>query len=103
MYSRGEDRSALLASCYTESLRVADELGAEVVAFPAVSAGIYGWPAAGAARIALAAVRGTDTAVREAQFVLFGRACTRCSRPRWPRWPLTRMCPGAAREDTGEQ
>ena len=69
----GEDRSALLASCYTESLRVADELGAEVVAFPAVSAGIYGWPAADAARIALAAARGADTAVREARFVLFGR------------------------------
>ena len=72
VYSRGEDRGALLASCYTESLRVADQLGAEVVAFPAVSAGIYGWPAADAARIALGAVRGADTAVREAQFVLFG-------------------------------
>ena len=73
VYSRGEDRSALLASCYAESLRVADELGAEVVAFPAVSAGIYGWPADDAARIALGTVRGADTAVREAQFVLFGR------------------------------
>jgi O-acetyl-ADP-ribose deacetylase (regulator of RNase III) len=44
-----------------------------VVAFPAVSAGIYGWPADDAARIALGTVRGADTAVREAQFVLFGR------------------------------
>lgn len=73
VYSRGEDRSALLASCYAESLRVADELGAEVVAFPAVSAGIYGWPADDAARIALGTVRGAGTAVREARFVLFGR------------------------------
>ena len=73
VYSRGEDRSALLASCYAESLRVADQIGAEVVAFPAVSAGIYGWPADDAARIALGTVRGADTAVREAQFVLFGR------------------------------
>jgi len=72
VYSRREDRSQLLASCYTESLRVADELGAEVVAFPAVSAGIYGWPARDAARIALGTVRDTDTAVREARFVLFG-------------------------------
>ena len=73
VYARGEDRSALLASCYAESLRVADEVGARVVAFPAVSAGIYGWPADDAARIALGTVRGADTAVREAQFVLFGR------------------------------
>jgi O-acetyl-ADP-ribose deacetylase len=72
VYSLSEDRSALLASCYTESLRVADELGAEVVAFPAVSAGIYGWPAHDAARIALSTVQSADTAVREAQFVLFG-------------------------------
>jgi O-acetyl-ADP-ribose deacetylase len=44
VYSSREDRSALLASCYTESLRVAAELGARTVAFPAVSAGVYGWP-----------------------------------------------------------
>src|SRR5690348_2501550 len=35
-----EDRSHLLASCYSEALRVADELGAQSVAFPAVSAGV---------------------------------------------------------------
>ena len=73
VYARGADRSALLASCYAEALRVADELGAQVVAFPAVSAGIYGWPADDAARIALGTVRAADTAVREARFVLFGR------------------------------
>jgi O-acetyl-ADP-ribose deacetylase (regulator of RNase III) len=73
VYSRRQDRSALLASCYTESLRVADELGARVVAFPAVSAGIYGWPAADAARIALAAVRESGSAVAEVRFVLFGQ------------------------------
>ena len=73
MYSRRQDRSALLAYCYTESLRVADELGARAVAFPAVSAGIYGWPAADAARIALAAVRESGSAVEEVRFVLFGQ------------------------------
>ena len=73
VYSRGEDRSALLASCYAESLRVADELGAEVVAFPAVSAGIYGWPARRRGPDRAGTVRGADTAVREVQFVLFGR------------------------------
>ena len=70
-YSHEEDRSALLASCYRESLRVADELGARTVAFPAVSAGIYGWPIDDAARIAVETVRGTQTAVEEVRFVLF--------------------------------
>jgi O-acetyl-ADP-ribose deacetylase len=71
VYSRGEDRSELLASCYRESLRVADELGAATVAFPAVSAGIYGWPADDAARIAIETVRATPSRVREVRFVLF--------------------------------
>jgi O-acetyl-ADP-ribose deacetylase (regulator of RNase III) len=71
VYSASEDRSALLASCYRESLRVADELGALTVAFPAVSAGIYGWPVADAARIAVSTVRETPSHVAEARFVLF--------------------------------
>ncbi len=71
VYAKKEDRSALLASCYRESLAVADELGAQTVAFPAVSAGIYGWPVADAARIAVHTVRSTSTRVREARFVLF--------------------------------
>jgi O-acetyl-ADP-ribose deacetylase len=71
VYTDSEDRSELLVSCYRESLRVADELGAQTVAFPAVSAGIYGWPLADAARIALTTVASTRTNVREARFVLF--------------------------------
>ena len=71
VYSATEDRSALLASCYRESLRVADELGARTVAFPAVSAGVYGWPLDDAARIAVETVRSTRTAVEEVGFVLF--------------------------------
>ena len=77
VYSPAEDRSALLASCYRESLRVAAELGARTVAFPAVSAGVYGWPAGDAARIAVGTVHeaGTathqDTPVEEVRFVLF--------------------------------
>jgi O-acetyl-ADP-ribose deacetylase len=75
VHSRTEDRSATLASCFRESLRVADELGARTVAFPAVSTGVYGWPADDAARIALRTVRDTPTRVEEARFVLFdGRA-----------------------------
>ncbi|GAA4617676.1 O-acetyl-ADP-ribose deacetylase [Actinoallomurus liliacearum] len=71
VYSRSEDRSELLASCYRESLRVADELGAATVAFPAVSAGIYGWPLDDAARIAVGTVRATPSGVKEVRFVLF--------------------------------
>jgi O-acetyl-ADP-ribose deacetylase (regulator of RNase III) len=71
VYSSRQDRSALLASCYQQSLRVAGELGARTVAFPAVSAGIYGWPAADAARIALATVSQAPGTVEEARFVLF--------------------------------
>ncbi|MFF5183273.1 O-acetyl-ADP-ribose deacetylase [Streptomyces sp. NPDC000345] len=71
VYGASEDRSALLASCYRESLRVADELGARTVAFPAVSAGIYGWPMGDAARIAVETVRTTRTQVDEVRFVLF--------------------------------
>ncbi|AOP48974.1 O-acetyl-ADP-ribose deacetylase [Streptomyces lydicus] len=71
VFARNEDRSELLASCYRESLRVADELGARTVAFPAISTGIYGWPMDDGARIAVETVRATDTAVEEVRFVLF--------------------------------
>ena len=71
VFRRSEDRSELLASCFRESLRVADEVGARTVAFPACSAGIYGWPMDDAARIAVETVRTTDTAVEEVRFVLF--------------------------------
>ncbi|MEU2031846.1 O-acetyl-ADP-ribose deacetylase [Nocardia amamiensis] len=72
VWSAAEDRSALLASCYRESLRVADELGARTVAFPAISTGIYGWPMDDGARIAIETVRATETEVAEVRFVLFG-------------------------------
>jgi len=71
VYSAGEDRSALLVSCYRESLRVAGELGVRTIAFPAVSAGIYGWPMDDAARIAVGTVRAAPTQIEEARFVLF--------------------------------
>ncbi|MDQ0384387.1 O-acetyl-ADP-ribose deacetylase (regulator of RNase III) [Streptomyces sp. DSM 42143] len=71
VHSPTEDRSDLLASCYRESLRVADELGARTVAFPAVSTGVYHWPMDDAARIAVETVRGTATSVTEVRFVLF--------------------------------
>ncbi|MEU9379082.1 O-acetyl-ADP-ribose deacetylase [Streptomyces sp. NPDC048255] len=74
VWSRDEDRSELLASCYRESLRVADKLGARTVAFPAISTGIYGWPMDDGARIAVETVRAAATSVAEVRFVLFDRA-----------------------------
>lgn len=72
VHSRSEDRSEQLASCYRESLRVADELGARTVAFPAISTGVYGWPMDDGARIATETVRNTGTtSVEEVRFVLF--------------------------------
>ena len=54
---RGQTDPALLASCFIRSLQVAHEVGARSVAFPAVSAGVYGWDSADVAQIAVEAVR----------------------------------------------
>ncbi|PWU50300.1 O-acetyl-ADP-ribose deacetylase [Micromonospora globispora] len=73
VFAAGEDRSALLRDCYANSLRVADELGAVTVAFPLISAGIYGWPVDDAVRQALTVLRAATPAhVTEARLVLFG-------------------------------
>ena len=74
VYAKREDRSALLAGCHTEALRVADELGARTVAFPAISTGVYGYPVDEAAPVAIRAVREASTAVEEVRFVLFDAA-----------------------------
>jgi O-acetyl-ADP-ribose deacetylase (regulator of RNase III) len=76
VHSTREDRSATLASCYRSSLRVAQDLGAESVAFPAISAGVYGWPMDDAARIAVQTIRDTaaevEETIRTAVLVPFG-------------------------------
>jgi O-acetyl-ADP-ribose deacetylase (regulator of RNase III) len=72
IWSASQDRSEVLRSCYRESVRLADELGAHSVALPAISAGIYGWPMDDAARQAVAGVRAVDVEhVQEVRFVLF--------------------------------
>jgi O-acetyl-ADP-ribose deacetylase len=53
----------LLASCYTESLRLAVAHGVRTIAFPAISCGIYGYPIPDAARIAVGVV--SDVVARE--------------------------------------
>jgi O-acetyl-ADP-ribose deacetylase len=75
VWSAREDRSALLASCYRQSLRLADELGARTVAFPAISTGVFRYPLADAARVAVEAVSAaTVSRVQEVRFVLFDEA-----------------------------
>jgi len=71
-YAKSEDRSHLLASCHTESLRVAEEQGATSVAFPAISTGVYRYPIESAAAIAISTVAEATTDVEEVRFVLHG-------------------------------
>jgi O-acetyl-ADP-ribose deacetylase (regulator of RNase III) len=71
VWSPDDDRTPLLRSCYIEALRVADDLGARTVGFPAISAGAYRWPLADAATVAVDAVRSATTDVQEVRFVLF--------------------------------
>ncbi|NGN67107.1 O-acetyl-ADP-ribose deacetylase [Streptomyces sp. A7024] len=73
VWSAEQDRSDLLAACHRNSLAVARELGARTVAFPAISTGIFSWPVADAARIAVGAVQEAvdKSAFDEVRFVLF--------------------------------
>jgi O-acetyl-ADP-ribose deacetylase (regulator of RNase III) len=66
----GQTDPALLESCYRNVLRIADELGVRRLTLPAVSAGIYGWPARSAAEIAVGTLRRTESGVETATFCL---------------------------------
>lgn len=72
-WHRGQRDPALLRRCFTRSLEVADDVGARSVAFPAVSAGVYGWDPVVVARVAVDAVadRRHATGVELVRFVLF--------------------------------
>jgi O-acetyl-ADP-ribose deacetylase (regulator of RNase III) len=73
-HAAGETDRALLLSCYSRALEVADDLGARTVAFPLVSAGIYGWPKDDAIAGAVEALRSATTSVEEARLVAFDAA-----------------------------
>ncbi len=75
VYGRDEPSDKLLADCYRNALRLADEKGLASVAFPAISTGAFGYPLEPAARVALstvAEVAPTLKSVKTVRFVLFG-------------------------------
>jgi len=77
-WNRGQRDPAVLGHCFTRSLNVANGLGATSVAFPAISAGAYGWDVDVVARTAVAAVRDWQTLVN------LRHHCS--TDPRWCRW-----------------
>lgn len=75
VYGVDEPAEQLLAACYRNSLELADSKGIESVAFPAISAGAFGYPLEEAAEVALVTVRKVlpqMKAVGRVRFVLFG-------------------------------
>ncbi|MGC9670137.1 O-acetyl-ADP-ribose deacetylase [Planosporangium sp. 12N6] len=74
VWDRAVDRTPLLRACYTNSLRVATELGVGSVAFPLISAGVYGWPKRDAVVQALDAIRTAPSAPADVRLVLFDDA-----------------------------
>lgn len=72
----GAGEAEVLAACYRRSLEVADELGARSVAFPAISTGVYGYPSAEAAQVAVTTVRDAPAKVEEVILVGFDARAT---------------------------
>ena len=79
----GSDEDALLAGCYRNSLALAEQNDVRTIAFPSISTGVYGFPAARAARIAVAEtvgfLRGHDLP-EKVIFVCFGPDAHECHR-----------------------
>lgn len=73
VYHESSDPAGELTRCHHNALRVAAELGARTIAFPAISTGVYGYPMEEAAPVAVAAVRSSGVPIELVWFVLFDR------------------------------
>ena len=74
VYRGTPDDPVLLKSCYQNSLKLARDNGIKSISFPAISAGVFGYPIAEAARVSLEAVRDfllMNSGVELVRFVLF--------------------------------
>ncbi|WMC09323.1 O-acetyl-ADP-ribose deacetylase [Oceanimonas pelagia] len=83
VYGVDEPAAALLASCYRQALRLAEQQGLASVAFPAISTGVFGYPLEPAARIAVNTVKATLAecpGIKRVRFVLFSAADLACYR-----------------------
>ena len=69
VYGRGTRQE--LVSCYRRSMEAAGEIGARTIAFPLVSAGVYGWPLDDAAASAIEGVTESGVEMDEVRFVAF--------------------------------
>ncbi len=77
VYGRGgREKAELLADCYRNSLDLAAEKGLKVIAFPAISTGIYGYPLDEAAQVSSQAIEkflNSDSSIQEVRLVFFSR------------------------------
>lgn len=92
-------QASAIASCWsraTRALKVADELGARSVAFPLISAGVYGWPKQDAIAAAVETLAKATTRVEEARIVAFDERTYDAVRRR-----LDRTGPSAVTADPG--
>ena len=70
-YLGGVDHTKLLADAYRNSMKVANDLGCKSIAFPSISTGVYGYPIAEAAEIAIRTVREEIANGNELQEIVF--------------------------------
>ena len=92
----GEDDPALLHACFDSSLELAIQLGCAGIALPAVSAGVYGWPIAQVAEIAVAAARSAPTPIPTPS-AAWNSSASSC-----PRRTTTRPSPASSRAPSTE-
>ena len=71
VYGRDRPEEELLASCYRQALRIADDQGLDSVAFPSLSTGAFGYPLHAAAQVALQAVADAMSGLRSVRRIRF--------------------------------